>query len=461
MRIHNLKKYKNIRKVLRKNLTKAEAVLWSEIQNSKLPARREGGGYKFRRQHSIGPYIVDFYCPKLKLVIELDGGTHDIDEVCKKDEEKQKYLENLNFTVKRYNNEEILNELEPVYMDLLYTCESLAKKSMNYTWKTLGHQPIINFLEKSIANQKLSHAYLFYGPSGIGKHHLALRFAQILQCQSEKGRPCGHCIHCQQIKKSIHPDVYSVEKEEGKKNIAIEQIRELTRKLSLNSFTNSYKIAIIEKAQELSRESWDALLKTLEEPAKKTIIILITNQIKQIPETIISRSQVLKFNTTPTQNIANYLEKELKIEKEQAQTLANLSFGRLGQAIKFIENPQSFIDYKNKAKEFLQILDSNFASNTKLIESYIPQKIEFLEKIQIYQNTLQIWELLIRDLTLVKLNNQNLTNSFLKPELEKLQSNFTINKLKNILTQIQKTKEYLAKNITPKLAMENLLLHIN
>jgi len=103
---------------------------------------------------------------------------------------------------------------------------------MSYTWKTLGHEPIINFLEKSIANQKLSHAYLFYGPAKIGKHHLALRFSQILQCQKNqvarslsseqtKTIPCGHCVHCQQIKKSIHPDIYSVIKPEDKKISAL------------------------------------------------------------------------------------------------------------------------------------------------------------------------------------------------------------------------------------------------
>ena len=333
-------------------------------------------------------------------------------------------------------------------------------QNLTFTWKTLGHEPIINFLEKSIANKKLSHAYLFYGPSKVGKHHLALRLTQILQCQSDKEKPCNHCIHCQQIKKSIHPDVYSVTKKQDKKNISIEQIRELSRKFSLNSFTNSYKIAIIEKAQEFSREAWDSLLKTLEEPAKKTIIILITSQIKQIPDTIISRSQVLRFNPVPIKKIQKYLEHELKIEANQANTLAHLSFGRIGQALNFIQDPQSFMGYKKQVVEFLNLLKSNPGQRIKFVDQVHSPKNSFLEDIQKYQNLLQIWHLNIRDLTLLKQNQQNLVNTFVQPELEKLQNSFSINQLKNILKLIEQTKSYLRANVSPKLAMENLLLQI-
>ena len=329
-----------------------------------------------------------------------------------------------------------------------------------YVWKTIGHKPITNFLGKSITNQKLSHAYLFYGPKSIGKNHLANRLAQILQCSSKEDKPCERCPACQQIKKNIHPDVYKIIKEEGKKNISIEQIRELQSKLSLTSFTNSYKIAIIERAQGLSHQAWNSLLKTLEEPTSKTVIILITDQIKQIPSTIVSRSQVLRFNPISVQEIEKYLNNKLKIEKKQAEILAHLSFGRIGQAINFVQNPKNFIDYKNKIKEFLQILSSNFSQNSKLVESYISPKMEFTKKVQIYQNLLQAWNLIIRDLALLKHNQKNLVNTFAKIELEKLQSSFTPDQLKNILQKIEKTKGYLSANVSPKLAMENLLLQI-
>jgi len=121
VKLYNLEKYKNIRKALRKDMTKAEAVFWIHIKNSQL-------GYRFRRQYSIGKYIVDFYCPELKLVVEIDGATHDHPDVYKKDQEKQRYLESKGFTVIRYNDEEILNELDAMWDNLYNICEGLSKQ---------------------------------------------------------------------------------------------------------------------------------------------------------------------------------------------------------------------------------------------------------------------------------------------------------------------------------------------
>jgi len=102
-------------------MTKAEVVLWIHIKSNQL-------GYKFRRQYGIGKYIVDFYCPKLKLVVEIDGATHDHPDTQKKDQEKQEYLESEGFTVIRYNDEEILNELNAMWDNLHNICKSIANQ---------------------------------------------------------------------------------------------------------------------------------------------------------------------------------------------------------------------------------------------------------------------------------------------------------------------------------------------
>ena len=103
--IHNVPAKKEIRKRLRNNATPHERILWSRLKSSQL-------GYKFRRQHSIGKYIVDFYCLQKRLIIELDGSGHIKDK--QYDKEKNKYLENLNFTVLRFWNSDINNNLEGV-----------------------------------------------------------------------------------------------------------------------------------------------------------------------------------------------------------------------------------------------------------------------------------------------------------------------------------------------------------
>jgi len=329
-----------------------------------------------------------------------------------------------------------------------------------FNWSIIGHKNITEFLKRSLKAESLAHAYLFYGPKNIGKYTLALKLTQILECQKDTKKPCGLCQNCQYIKKGIHPDVNIIKKEPDKKNIAIEQIRKLQKKLSLNSFSDGYKIAIIDQAETLSREGWDSLLKTLEEPTPKTIIVLITNEINQIPETIISRSQVLRFKSVSQEEITEHLVKDQKIEKTQAGILSALSFGRPGRAIHFIEDSQSFMDYKAKANNFLEILNSNFAERLKLIDTYTDKKDKFLEKTQIYKNLLQIWTLIIRDLILINSNQEGLVNKFIDKDLKKTSNSCSLKKLKNTLLQIQQTKEYLQGNVSPKLAMENLLMQI-
>ena len=110
-RVHNLKKKKNFRRKLRKNLTTSERIFWNKIRHSQ-------SGYKFRRQHSIGPYIVDFYCPKLNIIIEIDGDVHAIEEQIKKDKIREDYLGKLNFKIIRYNNNDIINNIDGVLEDL-------------------------------------------------------------------------------------------------------------------------------------------------------------------------------------------------------------------------------------------------------------------------------------------------------------------------------------------------------
>ncbi len=108
MQIHNRKYLKTRRKELRNNPTQAEEFLWNYLKNSKL------NGRKFRRQHSIGNFIVDFYCPKERLVVELDGAVHFNDKAIEYDKHRTKYLENKRINVIRFENQEVMYNLDSV-----------------------------------------------------------------------------------------------------------------------------------------------------------------------------------------------------------------------------------------------------------------------------------------------------------------------------------------------------------
>jgi very-short-patch-repair endonuclease len=121
-KVFNQPKQKLLRQNLRKMPIGCERKLWNRLRNKQL-------GYKFFRQYGIGRYIVDFYCPKLKLAVEIDGATHSADEEIKKDVIRQKFIESLGVTFKRYNNSDIKDNFSEVVYDIQKTCELLTSNS--------------------------------------------------------------------------------------------------------------------------------------------------------------------------------------------------------------------------------------------------------------------------------------------------------------------------------------------
>ncbi len=117
----NNKKLKSYRSKLRSSMTDAEVMLWKYISGGKLM------GYRFRRQYSVGKYILDFYCPHLRLAIELDGGRHNEPKNMKADKERTKFLEGYNIRVIRYWDNDVLNNIDGVFDDLINQLEKINK----------------------------------------------------------------------------------------------------------------------------------------------------------------------------------------------------------------------------------------------------------------------------------------------------------------------------------------------
>jgi very-short-patch-repair endonuclease len=118
--LFNQKNHDNLRKILRKEMPKSERLLWSKLRANQT-------GYKFKRQFGIENYVVDFYCPRLRLVVEIDGRTHDYADQATYDQERQSYLENLKLKVIRFNSQEIFDNLDNVIERIWLICEELKK----------------------------------------------------------------------------------------------------------------------------------------------------------------------------------------------------------------------------------------------------------------------------------------------------------------------------------------------
>lgn len=324
---------------------------------------------------------------------------------------------------------------------------------MEFVWPIIGHKNIVKFLQKSIANEKISHAYLFYGPENLGKKTTAKYFALSLICSAEK-KPCLKCLNCKEFLKNIFPDAFWLRKEEEKKNISIDQIRDLKERLSWAGFTNSYKIVMIVNAEEMSEEAANSFLKMLEEPPEKSLIILLANSLKNIPKTIISRCQPIKFSLVNKKEIFDFLMKNYKLSQKEAEEISSLSFGLPGRAIKFLENKEKLKDYLEVQKKLIKILEKDSINERlKITEGILKEKM--VKKI-IFN-----WKVLIRDLILLQTKNQKLIiNLSLRDKLEKLAEKFSLEKTYQIERKLDDLIFYLNQNINLKLALDNFVINL-
>lgn len=144
---------------------------------------------------------------------------------------------------------------------------------------------------------RLPHALLIHGTVGSGQSALAAWVAQLVLCDRPREAPCGTCHGCGLFVVGNHPDLHGVSLEEKASEIKIDQVRELSEKLALTSYRGGFKVGMIDPADRMNRHSFNALLKTLEEPPQNTLLILAAARIDQMPPTIASRCQRLRIGT--------------------------------------------------------------------------------------------------------------------------------------------------------------------
>jgi DNA polymerase-3 subunit delta' len=197
----------------------------------------------------------------------------------------------------------------------------------------IGHSNQIETLRRALLNDRLHHAYLFLGPDGVGKRTLAMALAQAIHCSELQGDYCGRCVNCASIIHGNHADVRFIGPLLGKKEIAIQQIRELERELRFRSFGGKQKIAIVDPVTLMNAAAQNALLKTLEEPPAKSLIILIAPNGGGILPTVRSRCLRLSFAPLPCAEVAAVLQAKHRVKAEEAVFLAAMATGSIGVAL--------------------------------------------------------------------------------------------------------------------------------
>lgn len=227
--------------------------------------------------------------------------------------------------------------------------QALYRKWRSQTFETVvGQEHVTLTLRNALRDGRISHAYLFTGPRGTGKTSTARILAKAINCLDEDlaVRPCNQCRVCQAISEGRLLDLIEID---AASNRGIDEIRDLREKIGFRPNEARYKVYIIDEVHMLTKEAFNALLKTLEEPPPHAIFVLATTEPDRVPETVRSRCQRFDFRRIPTQEIVDHLNEILRTEGGKAEadalvTIARRSTGSMRDAVSLLDQLLSYGD---------------------------------------------------------------------------------------------------------------------
>jgi DNA polymerase-3 subunit delta' len=292
---------------------------------------------------------------------------------------------------------------------------------------------------------------------------LALELAKALNCEAAEP-PCGECISCQKIAAAKHADVQiigltqDVNSAEARPRveISIDQIREMQHSSSLPPFEGKYKVFIINEAELLSNEAANCLLKTLEEPERRVIFILLATNDRLLPATVVSRCQRLELPPLATAEIETTLRSSWGIEPPKAKLLSRLCRGCLGWAILAVSNATLLEQRRERLDRLLAIVNADYEERFAYAAQLATQ---FNQNRELVMGVLDLWREWWRDLLLAKTDlSEAITNIDISSTIVEWAKYYTLAQIKNFINSIQAAGEQLRQNANPRLVLEVLML---
>jgi DNA polymerase III subunit delta' len=317
--------------------------------------------------------------------------------------------------------------------------------SMVYPWQ----KQVWNTLTQRFP--QLGHGLLFYGKKGCGKQAFTQHFlAWVLCLNKRQDSACGVCTSCQWLKSDTHPNyVYITTDEDNKKQnakIKIEKIRDLQP--FVQQTVDGWRVIVIQPAEALNIASSNALLKTLEEPSERTLIILLADHYLKLPATIRSRLQHFALDRISETQGLEYLQAQLPdIDSNQVALLMNLSNEMPLEAIKLFES-----EWFKRREEFLKDWQK-LATQKSMPMQYSTKWNKELN----FPDFMNMLEYLLCDIICVKLN-QRIKNTDL--QFETLAEQYPLDMLFNLNEDLQNFKKQVEQNVQTNLVLDQIFIKL-
>ena len=333
----------------------------------------------------------------------------------------------------------------------------------------VGQEHVTTTLANAIEMNRIAHSYIFAGPRGVGKTTTARILAKALNC--EKGPipiPCNNCAACQAITKTNSLDVLEID---GASNRGIDEIRNLRENIRFTPTQGKYRIYIIDEVHMLTKEAFNALLKTLEEPPSHAIFIFATTEIHRVPATILSRCQRFDFKRIPVKTIINHLgamckAENIDVEEDALLHIAKKAEGSMRDAQSILDQMISYSGEKitvDQVSRALGLIDLELFFNftTNINNGHLKDLIMFCQQInnQGYDlgEFLSGFEEHIRNLLITKtLGNTELLNvpEHFQENYMQESEKFQVNDLLVYLQQMTELQNSIKWSVHPQMKFE-------
>ncbi|MEZ4771796.1 MAG: DNA polymerase III subunit delta' [Bacteroidia bacterium] len=364
--------------------------------------------------------------------------------------------------------------------------------------EVIGQEAAKTKVLEAIANNRLAHALMLTGPSGVGKLAMATAIAQYVNClQPSDGDSCGQCTNCVKIKKGIHPDVRYIlpiiSKTEGGRTwltedyfapfretffedpymsfsqwqrmldgenkqlfISVHEIRELKRKIYLKAFEAPYKVVIVWNTEVLHQSAANAFLKLLEEPPDKTLLILTSSDPGRLLITINSRCQRIALSRIAREDIQQYLTGKKGMEPTAAAELAGIAEGSIGNALEFMSDSSQTL-----SDTYVEWLRAAYSGNYEKISGQL-EKI-YKESKEFQKLFLEVSVRKMRDSLLFHLGKEEIApvTESEKEFHQKFGQVVSPEKVEKITEEIEKSRRQISGNANPQLVFTALSLRMH